>query len=91
MGYPHPTHPKETPVLSKHFGDAGAPLVLLAGCSASTTAASEPKVRSRIALPDSAPYGLAYDREGRPQACMGVAVGDANGDSRVEIFVQLGE
>jgi NADH-quinone oxidoreductase subunit F len=24
MGYPHPTHPKETPVLSKHFGDAGA-------------------------------------------------------------------
>ena len=24
MGYPHPTHPKETPVLSTHFGDAGA-------------------------------------------------------------------
>ncbi len=24
MGYPHPAHPKETPVLSKHFGDAGA-------------------------------------------------------------------
>lgn len=24
MGFPHPTHPKETPVLSKHFGDAGA-------------------------------------------------------------------
>jgi NADH-quinone oxidoreductase subunit F len=24
MGYPHPSHPKETPVLSKHFGDAGA-------------------------------------------------------------------
>jgi len=24
MGYPHPTHAKETPVLSKHFGDAGA-------------------------------------------------------------------
>ncbi|MFN8652829.1 MAG: NADH-quinone oxidoreductase subunit NuoF [Gemmatimonadales bacterium] len=24
MGYPHPSHPKEEPVLSKHFGDAGA-------------------------------------------------------------------
>ncbi|MBK8005870.1 MAG: NADH-quinone oxidoreductase subunit NuoF [Gemmatimonadetes bacterium] len=24
MGYPHPTHPKEQAVLSKHFGDAGA-------------------------------------------------------------------
>ena len=24
MGYPHPPHPKETVVLSKHFGDAGA-------------------------------------------------------------------
>ena len=24
MGYPHPSHPKETPVLSKHFGDAAA-------------------------------------------------------------------
>jgi NADH-quinone oxidoreductase subunit F len=24
MGYPHPSHPKETPVLSRHFGDAGA-------------------------------------------------------------------
>jgi NADH-quinone oxidoreductase subunit F len=24
MGYPHPSHPKETVVLSKHFGDAGA-------------------------------------------------------------------
>ena len=24
MGYPHPRHPKETPVLSTHFGDAGA-------------------------------------------------------------------
>jgi len=24
MGYPHPTHAKEQPVLSKHFGDAGA-------------------------------------------------------------------
>ncbi|HEU4570182.1 MAG TPA: NADH-quinone oxidoreductase subunit NuoF [Gemmatimonadales bacterium] len=24
MGYPHPSHPKETVVLSRHFGDAGA-------------------------------------------------------------------
>ena len=24
MGYPHPIHPKETPVLSKHFGEADA-------------------------------------------------------------------
>ncbi len=24
MGYPHPPHPKETPVLSKHFGEAEA-------------------------------------------------------------------
>ncbi|MBA3346686.1 MAG: NADH-quinone oxidoreductase subunit NuoF [Gemmatimonadales bacterium] len=24
MGYPHPSHPKETPVLSKHFGDPEA-------------------------------------------------------------------
>src|ERR671922_465716 len=24
MGYPHPTHPKENPVLSKHFGDPEA-------------------------------------------------------------------
>jgi len=24
MGYPHPSHPKETVVLSQYFGDAGA-------------------------------------------------------------------
>ena len=24
MGYPHPPHPKETPVLSRHFGEADA-------------------------------------------------------------------
>ena len=24
MGFPHPSHPKETVVLSKYFGDAGA-------------------------------------------------------------------
>ena len=24
MGFPHPSHPRETPILSKYFGDAGA-------------------------------------------------------------------
>ena len=24
MGFPHPSHPKENPVLSKHFGDPEA-------------------------------------------------------------------
>ncbi len=24
MGYPHPSHPRETPILSRYFGDAGA-------------------------------------------------------------------
>ena len=24
MGFPHPIHPKETPVLSRHFGEAEA-------------------------------------------------------------------
>ena len=24
MGYPHPSHPRETPILSRFFGDAGA-------------------------------------------------------------------
>ena len=24
MGYPHKSHPRETPILSKHFGDAEA-------------------------------------------------------------------
>ena len=31
--------------------------------------------------------GLAYDREGKAQACMGVAVDDANQDGLVDLFV----
>jgi hypothetical protein len=31
--------------------------------------------------------GLAYDRDGLTQACMGVAAGDANADERLDLFI----
>jgi tetratricopeptide (TPR) repeat protein len=31
--------------------------------------------------------GLAFDRDGLPQACMGVAAGDANGDGLFDMFI----
>jgi hypothetical protein len=47
-----------------------------------TTAAGQPRFHE-----DGALRGLAYDAEGRPQACMGVAAGDVDADAHPEIFV----
>lgn len=33
------------------------------------------------------PVGLALNRLGRPEACMGIAAGDANGDGLIDLFV----
>lgn len=47
-----------------------------------TTDPSQPRfAESALAM------GLAFDADGRPQACMGVATGDADGDGRLDLFV----
>jgi tetratricopeptide (TPR) repeat protein len=45
-------------------------------------AGSQPRFEERGLL-----AGLAYNRDGRPTASMGVAAGDANGDGRLDLFV----
>ena len=49
-----------------------------------TNPAGEPQPRF---VEQAVATGLAYDADGRAQACMGVAVGDANGDGKLDLFV----
>ena len=41
----------------------------------------------KLFVQDGLRHGLAFDREGRPQACMGIAVADADFDGRIDLFV----
>lgn len=46
-----------------------------------------PRGDSPVFEDQAAPMGLAFDRNGLTQACMGIAVDDANGDGGLDLFV----